>query len=182
MTDELTVLKLLAARLDAAGIPYMLTGSMAAGYYSEPRMTRDIDLVVELSAPDADRMAALLTPEFLLERETMVSAIRRRRIFNVIHVAAAVKVDIIVRKDAPYRHEEFSRRRQMMLDGQPMWLVSAEDLILSKLDWSKDRHSELQRRDVRGLLRDTPMLDHEYMNTWADHLGIRHLLDELRRA
>ena len=182
MTDELAVLKLIAARLDAAGIAYMLTGSIAAGYYSEPRMTRDIDLVVELDAPDTDRVAALLTPEFLLERHTIAKAISRRRIFNVIHVAAAVKVDIIVRKDAPYRREEFGRRREVTIDGQQMWLVSPEDLVLSKLDWSKESCSELQRRDVRCLLRDTPILDHDYMNAWADQLGIRHLLDEARQG
>jgi hypothetical protein len=138
------VLKILAARLDAAGMIYMVTGSIAAGYYSEPRMTRDIDLVVELDAPDADRIAALLTPEFLLERETIVNATRQRRIFNVIHVEAAVKADIIVRKDTPYRREKLGRRRQVTIDGQLVWVVSAEDLILSKLEWSKDSGSELQ--------------------------------------
>lgn len=182
VTDVLAVLRMVAARFDAAGIAYMLTGSIAAGYYSEPRMTRDIDLVVELEASDAARVAALFASDFLVDRETIASAIRRQGMFNVIHIAATVKVDVIVRKDVPYRLEEFRRRRQVTVDGQPMWLVSAEDLILSKLNWSKDSGSELQRRDVRGLLRDAPALDHTYMNTWADRLGIRPLLDEARRA
>jgi hypothetical protein len=182
VTDELGVLKLVASRLDAAGIAYMLTGSIAAGYYSEPRMTRDIDLVVELEASDAVRVAALFASDFLVGPEVMVNAIRRRGMFNMIHVAATVKVDMIVRKDTPYRREELRRRRQVTIDSQPMWLVSPEDLILSKLDWSKDSHSELQRRDVRGLLRDAPGLDYAYMEEWANQLGIRHLLDEARRA
>ncbi len=49
MTEELEVLTMIAERLEAAGIPYMVIGSFAANYYAVPRMTRDIDLVVELS-------------------------------------------------------------------------------------------------------------------------------------
>jgi hypothetical protein len=59
-------------RLESAGIPYMVTGSMAANYYAVPRMTRDIDLVVELSASDADRFCALFEDEFYLERRRAV--------------------------------------------------------------------------------------------------------------
>jgi hypothetical protein len=182
MIDELGVLRLVTGRLDAAGIAYMLTGSIAAGYYSEPRMTRDIDLVVELETSDAERVAALFGSDFMAEPETIASAIRRRGMFNMIHTAAAVKVDMIVRKETPYRREEFSRRRQIAIDSQPMWLVSPEDLILSKLEWSKNSQSELQRRDVRGLLRDTPDLDQVYMDQWASRLGIRDVLDEARQV
>jgi hypothetical protein len=101
--------------------------------------------------------------------------------FNLIHVGAAVKVNMIVRKDTPFRREELGRRRSVTIDDQPMWLVSPEDLILSKLEWSKGSGSELQRRDVRGLLRDAPGLDQVYMEEWANRLGIRHLLDEARQ-
>ena len=52
MSDELEILKSVTAKLDSARIPYMVTGSMAVNYYATPRMTRDIDLVVELSEED----------------------------------------------------------------------------------------------------------------------------------
>ncbi len=87
-----------------------------------------------------------------------------------------------MRKDLPYRREEFRRRRQVTIDGQHMWLVSPEDLILSKLDWAKDSRSELQLRDVRGLLRAVPGLDEAYLERGADELGIPHLLREARQA
>lgn len=182
VTDELAVLKLVTARLEAAGIAYMITGSIAAGYYAEPRMTRDVDLVVELEPDDVAVVANLFTPEFLVDAESIVRAVQRRAMFNLIHIAAAVKVDMIVRKDLPYRREEFRRRRQVTIDGQHMWLVSPEDLILSKLDWAKDSRSELQLRDVRGLLRAVPGLDEAYLERWADELGIPHLLREARQA
>ena len=74
MLDQLAVLKLVTARLDAASIPYMLTGSIATGHYAQPRMTRDIDLVVELQPRDAEPLAILFADEF----ECNLDAIRAR--------------------------------------------------------------------------------------------------------
>jgi hypothetical protein len=64
MIDQFSILKLVTRRLDAAGLAYMLTGSIAAGFYAQPRMTRDIDLVVELERTDAERVAEAFSPEF----------------------------------------------------------------------------------------------------------------------
>jgi hypothetical protein len=64
MTDQFSILTLVTGRLDALRIAYMLTGSIAAGYYAQPRMTRDIDLVVELELADAERIARAFAPEF----------------------------------------------------------------------------------------------------------------------
>jgi hypothetical protein len=180
MLDELAVLKLVTARLDAAGIPYMLTGSLASGHYAEPRMTRDIDLVVELGPADAGRLGALFAAEFDVDEDVIRQAIARRSLFNLIHVEAVVKVDFILRKDEPYRLEEFRRRRRVLIDGQPMTLVSPEDLILSKLVWAKAGGSELQRRDVRRLLRMAPDLDMAYLERWAAALSVSALLAEAR--
>ena len=59
MSEELEVLRIVAERLRGAGIGYMVTGSVAMNHYAVPRMTRDIDLVVELSVADVDRGDAL---------------------------------------------------------------------------------------------------------------------------
>lgn len=182
MTDELAILQLVTSRLDGAAIPYMLTGSIAAAYYAEPRMTRDADIVVELTREDASRLAAMFGQEFAADAETIARAIDQRRMFNLIHTTAIVKVDFIVRKDEPFRVEEFRRRRRVSLAGVEMWIVSPEDLILSKLDWAKDSHSELQLRDVRRLLTAVPNLDNDYVNRWAEHLDVGALLEEVRSA
>jgi len=72
--------------------------------------------------------------------------------FNLLHLESVVKVDMIVRKDSEYRRTEFERRRRIELDAFSLWIVSKEDLILSKLAWAKPSGSELQLRDVRNLL------------------------------
>ena len=104
--DQLSILKLVTAGLDTAGIRYMITGSIAAGHYAQPRMTRDIDLVVELDAADAERLVALFGDQFECDLHTIRAAIARRSLFNLIHTDAIVKVDFIVRKSTPYRLEE----------------------------------------------------------------------------
>lgn len=182
MTDELAILGLVTSRLDDAGIAYMVTGSLAAGYYAEPRMTRDADIVVELSVSDAPLMAAMFGAEFGADAELIASAIVSRRMFNLIHTTAVVKVDFILRRDEPYRHEEFRRRRRVNFGGVDLWIVSPEDLILSKLYWAKDSRSELQLRDVVGLIAAVPALDAAYMTKWAARLGLADLLREVQQA
>ena len=180
LPDQLAILKLVTARLDAAGIQYMITGSIAAGHYAQPRMTRDLDLVVELEPADAERLVALFGDEFECDLHAIRAAIVRRSLFNLIHTDAIVKVDFVVRKDTPYRVEEFGRRRRVEIDGQPMWMVSAEDLVVSKLLWARDSHSELQLRDVRHLIAAQPALDWAYVERWADAVDVRALLREVR--
>jgi len=138
MLSELEVLKDVCARLETARIPYMLTGSMAMNYYAQPRMTRDIDIVVALEGADAGKLIASFEPDYFVPEEALKAALREQGMFNLLHLESVVKVDLIVRKQAPYRQTEFARRVQVQLPGFSAWLVSREDLILSKLAWAKD--------------------------------------------
>ena len=180
MPPELEILKLVTSQFDEAAIPYMLTGSMAAAYYAEPRMTRDADIVVELSEADAPRLADMFGKDFSADASTIAAAIADRRMFNLIHTSAVVKIDFIVLKDDPFRREEFRRRRRVALAGIDLWIVAPEDLILSKLHWAKDSRSELQLRDVRRLLAAPQRLDPDYLQKWAAYLGVTDLLSEVR--
>jgi hypothetical protein len=180
MGEQLDVLRLVTQRLEAAGIPYMLSGSVAMSIYAQPRMTRDIDLVVELSSGDVSRLTALFAAEFYLDEETIAEETRRRGMFNLIHSTLIAKVDFVVRKDDPYRIEEFRRRRRLRLDDLDLWVVAPEDLILSKLVWAKDSRSETQRNDVRNLFACVAVLDEAYLDRWAGILGVAELLLEVR--
>jgi hypothetical protein len=180
MHEELSVLKLVTARLDAAGFAYMVTGSVALSLYAEPRMTRDVDLVVELGPSDTARLVDVFGAEFHVDADRIRDAITARSMFNVIHTAAVVKLDIIVRKAGAYREAEFRRRRRAEIDGASMWVVSPEDLLLSKLDWARDSRSEVQLRDVQKLIQAQPSLDWTYIQEWADRLGLRELVREVR--
>ena len=173
---ELDVLRQVSERLDTAGIAFMLTGSVAMNYYAEPRMTRDIDLVVALEKDRADTFVELFEADYYVDRKMVLSAIATRGMFNLIHNDALIKVDCVVLKATPYRKEEFSRRRQILVGDFQTWIVSREDLILSKLYWAKDSKSEMELRDVRNLL--TTDCDVAYLRAHAKSLGVETTLEE----
>ena len=158
----------------------MLTGSLALSYYAQPRMTRDIDIVIELSGRDAASVASLFHPEYYVSQADVRRAIAEQGMFNVLHLEKVVKLDFIVRKDEPYRQHEFARRQRVELPGFQAWIVSREDLILSKLLWAKDSLSELQLRDVNALLAGN--VDWTYLERWAVELSVKELLERSQNA
>jgi len=176
-TPELLALRDVCARLDGAGIAYMLTGSLAMSFYARPRMTRDIDLVFTFESAQVKLFTEALGADFHADAGAITAALRDGRPWNIVHVRSVVKIDLIPRKDTPYRRAEFERRRKVELAGVRLWIVSVEDLILSKLEWSRESRSEQQRRDVALLLEAS--LDRPYLDEWATRLDLDGLLKEI---
>ena len=176
MPKEINVLRDVSQKLLGAGIQYMLTGSLALSYYAEPRMTRDIDIVIQVGKKDTDRLIELFEGDYYLPRNAATRAIASETLFNVIHTREIVKVDLIIRKSSDYRRLEFERRREVKVEGVPIWIVSKEDLIISKLLWAKDSHSQLQLKDVKNLLKSG--YDDAYLKEWTERLGLNDLLKE----
>ena len=139
-------LRIISDRLRAADVPFMLTGSFALGYYGKPRMTRDLDFVVALMERHSDALVSAFSTDFYIDEDAMRSAIKSQRMFNLMHLDSAIKVDLIVRKNSEYRHAEFERRQLVEFAGISTWIASREDLILSKLVWARDTDSEMQLR------------------------------------
>lgn len=177
MQNELDILREVSERLESAGIAFMLTGSVAMNYYAQPRMTRDIDLVAALNETDVETFAQLFDADYYLDRQAVSRAVAHRSIFNLIHNESVIKVDFIVLKADAYRQEEFARRQRITLGDFQTWIVSREDLILSKLYWALNSRSELQLNDVRNLL--AVECDIEYLHYQAKRLGVDELLEEL---
>lgn len=176
MQNELDVIRDITTRFSGAGLKYMLTGSVAMNYYVLPRMTRDIDVVVALEPKDTDKVVALFENDYYIDRNAVARAITNESLFNAIHNESVIKVDCIIRKSTEYRQLEFERRREVQIQDVKVWIVSKEDLILSKLFWAKDSHSEFQLRDVKNLLASG--YDAEYLDRWTHDLGLDDLLKE----
>jgi hypothetical protein len=177
MTTELDVLNRVSERLSALGLPFMLTGSFALAYYATPRMTRDLDLVVALAERDVDTLIAAFATDFYIDADAVRDAIVSERLFNLMHLESGVKVDFIVRKSSEFRQIEFARRQPVVIGDIQTYIVSREDLILSKAVWVLESDSELQRRDIRQLLAES--VDLGYIGHWAPRLGVAALLDGL---
>jgi hypothetical protein len=107
----------------------MLTGSFALGYYGKPRMTRGLDFVVALMERHVDALVSAFSTDFYIDEDAARSAIKSQRMFNLMHLDSAIKVDLIVRKNSEYRHAEFERRKSVEFAGISTWITSREDLI-----------------------------------------------------
>ena len=176
------VLAEVAFLLTSAGVPYMVTGSFASSMLGMPRSTRDLDIVV---APGSDQMEALISAfdprSWYIDSSVVRDAIDRKTMFNIIHLDSGWKVDFIVLKDRPWSRMEFSRRSPLLVAGNPIQFLSAEDSILSKLEWVRKGGSLRQIEDA-GMVLDIQgdALDFRYLEIWAQELGVSDLLDQIR--
>jgi hypothetical protein len=167
-------LSLVVRVLDDAGIPHMLTGSMAAAYYSSPRATQDLDLVIEPTAAQVDVLIERFVAEGLyVSPEAAHEALGSHGQFNFIDPASGWKADLILRRERPFSTTEFGRRAEATVLGVAIALTTLEDLIIAKLEWSELDHSELQRRDLAQLVEHAgPALDRTYIDEWVRELGL----------
>jgi hypothetical protein len=179
MQNELDVLRDVSRRLESAGIAYMLTGSMAMNYYAQPRMTRDIDIVLQIDSSNVGNLVRLFTPDYYVSTEAVTQSVANKSMFNLIHQESIIKVDCMVRKDNPYRLAEFERRLPVKIADFSTWIVSKEDLILSKLYWARDSRSERQLSDVKNLVATS--CDFAYISHWARQLGVADLWAEVAK-
>ena len=147
------VLGRVAAALDVAGVPYMVSGSVAGTVHGIARMTHDVDLVIDPTPRTLDLFVDQLDPAaYYADRDAARDALARRSMFNVIDLATGWKIDCIVRKARDFSVGELARRREAVIGGTRVMVATPEDVILSKLEWAKASGSERQLEDVAGIL------------------------------
>jgi hypothetical protein len=137
-------------------------------------MTMDIDIVIELDQENLNNFLEIFAVGFYLNEDTVRQEIKRKGMFNVIDHRSGFKIDFIVRKDTEYRKLEFSRRIRKFIDDVPVWIVSVEDLIISKIGWIQQLQSERQISDIK-LLLTLPGIDMDYIFSWCEKLKLNTL-------
>jgi hypothetical protein len=177
------VLQKITAALDQAGIAYMLSGSFASSWYGVPRSSQDLDLVI---APTAAQLRVFVqdlpSDEYYADLDAALESQRRQSMFNVIDLRTGWKIDLIICKDRAFSQEEFHRRQQVNVQRLPLFVASAEDVVISKLEWSKLSQSKRHIEDVAGILRMRwESLDHAYLETWIVELGVMEEWNDARR-
>ncbi len=178
------VFRRITAALDQASVAYMLTGSFASAYYGALRSTQDIDLVIE-ATPARLRVfvEGLSKNEYYVDLDAALEAHQRQSLFNVIDLATGWKIDMIICKARAFSQEEFRRRRLVNLQDVSLFVASAEDVIVSKLEWAKLAQSQRHTEDVAGILRMRwELLDRSYLEKWISELGLKEQWDDARRA
>ena len=177
------LLKKVIQTLDYVGIDYMLTGSVASSLQGEPRSTHDIDLVVDLHKSAIQPLLnAFPEPDYYLDEESIVEAINRDFMFNLIDANSGDKVDFWMLTDDPFDQSRFARKYSEEILGIQMHISTPEDTILAKLKWANlSGGSEKQFTDALRIYEvQFAVLDGNYLESWAEKLQVKVLLDHLK--
>jgi hypothetical protein len=178
------LLRYLVDVLEGLGAEYMIGGSHAGMYYGEPRLTRDIDVIVALRPEHLPILLGRFPGDaFYVEEATARDAVEARGQFNIIHPDSGLKIDVYVSPDTPYDRARLARRERLpMLPGVDAYFARAEDVILYKLLYIQQVESAMHARDIVGIIRVSgPELDARYIAQWADQLGVRMLWERIRK-
>ena len=182
--EQAELLRQLIATLEDLGITYMLVGSFASGAYGEPRLTQDIDFVVDLSQDQVSALcAAFPEKKYYVSPDAAREAVRQVGQFNVIHPASGTKIDfIIARKDRWGRAQLARRQRVQILPDREGYLARPEDIIISKMQYYRQGESEKHLRDITGILKASGRdVNRAYVRQWASNLGLTQIWDAILR-
>lgn len=172
------LLRRLVAVLEELELPYLITGSMASTLYGEPRLTNDIDVVVDLPLNRVGVFcAAFADDDFYLDDERIRQAIVHRSQFNIIDPRSGYKIDVMIPEPSPFDRSRFARgRREQVGRDYTAVVASPEDVILKKLEFHREGGSDKHLRDIAGMLEVSgDEIDRGYVEEWAERLGVAEI-------
>lgn len=177
------VFRRIVAHFGQREIQYMVVGSFASTYFGATRTTADLDIVIEATPSQLQGLIGdLQADDYYAEVDAAMDALRHESLFNVIDTTTGWKIDLIFRKSRAFDQEEFRRRRTAKLFEIELFVASAEDVVISKLEWAKLGGSKRQIEDVaKVLIAQWETLDQSYLSLWIDALELREQWVDAKR-
>lgn len=182
MTSEDAVIAVIDA-LERLGIQYMLVGSLSVNVYAIPRSTQDADFVLVADPTQWQRLKQEIGPAFQWEEqlsfETVTATSRQKARF----LETGYEFEFFDLSDDPHDRQRFTRRMRVEAHGRSVWIPTLEDVIITKLRWSRQGRRAKDLDDVREILAlSSGHVDWHYVTPWCDQHGTRDLLDQLRQS
>jgi len=180
--DQVELLRKISTTCDKLAIPYVVVGSMASSIYGEPRFTNDIDVVLDLQAPQIEAFCLEFPDgEYYLSRPAVKSAVRKRFQFNIIHTLSGLKIDCIVASRDPFDENQLTRGQRWPAGAAgDVRFAAPEDVIIKKMDYFRLGESEKHMRDIAGMLKQQgDVIDRQYIRQWAVRKGLVEIWDAI---
>lgn len=167
--------------LNALQIPYMLVGSLSSNFYAIPRATQDADFVVQLEAGAISTLIERLGPPFRFDRQMSFETVTATRRYVVRIVDNPFSIELFLLSDDAHDLERFARRRHERILNRDVVLPSVEDVIITKLRWSRAGRRLKDIEDVQNVVAvQGDRIDWDYVTSWCDRHGTRELLESVR--
>ena len=160
--------RIFVSRINKLSISYMITGAVASIIYGEPRLTNDIDLVIDLKPDNVEKFAAAFPFEefYCPPSEVIKLEIRRplRGHFNLIHHETAFRADIYASGQDELHIWGLKNRNVVDVENDEFWIAPVEYVILRKLEYYREGGSEKHLRDISGILAlSSDQIDHKVL-------------------
>lgn len=163
--------------LEQLAVPYMITGATAAILYGQPRLTNDIDVVIELRVSDVERLqAAFPEKDFYVPPAEVIGvelARSQRAHLNLIHFETGYKADLYPAGADPLHRWALPLRRRVPHNGGQISVAPPEYVILRKLEYYREGGSPKHVTDIQAILRTSKgEIDHAALQSWIARLGL----------
>ena len=179
------LLRYVARAFERIDLRYFVTGSTVTIFYGEPRLTNDIDIVVDLSERQiAEFCRQFPETEFYVSEAAVREAVRRKTQFNIIHPASGLKVDVIIPEPTPFNRSRFGRVRHVHPEEDfEASFSSPEDAIIKKMEYYRQGGSEKHLRDIAGVLKASgEQIDRAYITRWANEMGLDDIWSKIQES
>lgn len=183
--DLVDALAPVVAAFQTLRIRHYVGGSVASSFHGAARSTLDVDLVCEMTKDQIPKFLAQFDQDYYLSESAVREAVDRKSCFNLIHLPTSYKVDIFISRGRAFDRQSMARATLETLGELrtvTVPIASAEDSIISKLEWYRKTNetSERQWDDVSRLMRLLgSTIDRSYLREAAESVGVEDLLDRL---
>ena len=177
MIEALNITTQVLAALSRCGVPHVLVGSFARNFHSFARSTKDADIVLALDAAGLNRFESELGSEFSLDPQITFETNTGTFRHVLVHRATTFKTELFLLSLDAYDQDRFHRRQAINFNGQATFVLTAEDVIVTKLRWFRTKDID----DIRDVIAvKSAKLDWNYIHHWTAIHNTRAKLDEIR--
>jgi hypothetical protein len=181
MTLEDLVRRLVDA-LEAVRIEYVLVGSLSSNFYGVARSTQDADIVVSCSVSRIAELVEALGQQFERDPQLAFETVTSTRKLLLREKNTGFQIEVFFLSDDAHDRERFARRRRVAIFDRMAFLLSVEDVLITKLRWLHLAGRRKDEDDIRAVLQlQHQRIDWPYVEQWCDRHGTRQLLDRLRQ-